>query len=239
MGEVIHMALSAKKYREHLYEYKAHPSDHSWTHDEIESDKDTRSIWVTLGSLFCFLCGEYLLQLAFKHYSSGLLFPMGFFLFWAFYYSYVRPIQAGTSEREPLRSSVFDEMLNPITMLLKQIFRLFGRGATQKKSGQRRTAYVHQETTRPQQIFSSTNHPALPKDILHALQILGLNEQCREWDLIHHRYRELAKKYHPDLNPLEVSTGKKFILFDEAYRKLASVKTRFFVPKSKNSGFME
>ena len=53
----------------------------------------------------------------------------------------------------------------------------------------------------------------------------------RDWGLIQKRYRDLAKKYHPDLNPELTQAGNRFILVDAAYRKLETSKYRFFNSK--------
>ena len=74
---------------------------------------------------------------------------------------------------------------------------------------------------------SSNPPPLLPADVRDALAILGLGE-CRDWHEIHHRYRELAKKYHPDLNGEVTLVGNRFMRVDAAYRKLLGVKSKYF-----------
>lgn len=67
----------------------------------------------------------------------------------------------------------------------------------------------------------------VPQEIEAALLVLGLKD-CREWNVIHKRYRELAKQVHPDLNPDLTAAENRFILYDGAYRKLMAVKDRYF-----------
>lgn len=71
----------------------------------------------------------------------------------------------------------------------------------------------------------------LPDDIQSALIVLGL-KNCRNWGVIHRRYRELAKQVHPDLNPELTAAENRFILYDRAYRKLLAVKKIYFSVKS-------
>jgi DnaJ-class molecular chaperone len=59
---------------------------------------------------------------------------------------------------------------------------------------------------------------------------MGIPE-ARDWATIQKRYRELAKKYHPDLNPELTQAGNRFMLYDAAYRKLEAAKFRYFMPK--------
>lgn len=68
---------------------------------------------------------------------------------------------------------------------------------------------------------------ALPREVENALSLLGL-KGCRDWGVIHKRYRELAKKFHPDLNPDITTAGNRFIIYDGAYRRLNAVKEKYF-----------
>ncbi len=45
------------------------------------------------------------------------------------------------------------------------------------------------------------------EDILWARKVLGLGEEVR-WREVREKYRQLVKKYHPDVNPSPDSTGK-------------------------------
>ena len=82
-----------------------------------------------------------------------------------------------------------------------------------------------------EEITRSFPHPpirplALPKEIPKLSGILGLREGV-DWDTIHRRYRQLAKQFHPDLHPEVTGRGKRFMMYDAAYRKLVTVKTRY------------
>lgn len=67
----------------------------------------------------------------------------------------------------------------------------------------------------------------LPEKILQNLSVLGL-KPTRDWNLIHKRYRELAKQYHPDLNPEVTTRGTRFMIYDAAYRNLLKFKKEYF-----------
>ncbi len=67
----------------------------------------------------------------------------------------------------------------------------------------------------------------LPEKILQNLSVLGL-KPTRDWNTIHKRYRELAKQYHPDLNPDVTTRGTRFMIYDAAYRNLVKYKKEYF-----------
>ncbi len=67
----------------------------------------------------------------------------------------------------------------------------------------------------------------LPEKVLQNLSVLGL-KPTRDWNTIHKRYRELAKQYHPDLNPEVTTRGTRFMIYDSAYRNLLKFKEEYF-----------
>lgn len=67
----------------------------------------------------------------------------------------------------------------------------------------------------------------LPKEIQDSLAILGLREGV-SWDDVHRRYRQLAKQFHPDLHPEVTGAGRRFMMYDSAYRRLVAAKARYF-----------
>ncbi|MFM8270090.1 MAG: J domain-containing protein, partial [Pseudomonadota bacterium] len=83
---------------------------------------------------------------------------------------------------------------------------------------------------------SPVNSNGLPKEIENALSLLGL-KGCRDWNVIHKRYRELAKRFHPDLNPDITSAGNRFMIYDGAYRRLSLVKEKYFLSSTCQSAF--
>lgn len=56
-----------------------------------------------------------------------------------------------------------------------------------------------------------------------ARNILGVPDEA-DMKTIRHAYRELARKYHPDINPNDKSLPERFILITEAYEVLSGVK---------------
>lgn len=216
------MPMNAREYREHLYRQRSHPESYA------KPSRDSFSLLYL--SIVPFLVLEYYCELRFETIPSGLLFPTGFILFWAFYYTYQKP---GVLESKLVSESKWDLFSVPTVLLGTVIWfvkvvvvelielLLWGKVLGKKvKSNPRPVA-------RPSVENPTSQTPELPRDISNALAVLGLRD-CREWTVIHKRYRELAKKYHPDLNSDITSAGNRFMIYDGAYRKLASVKNRYF-----------
>ena len=85
----------------------------------------------------------------------------------------------------------------------------------------------HTRSAQPLSDFPQTG-TGLPRELTNALGIMGIPE-ARDWSVIQKRYRELAKKFHPDLNPDLTQAGNRFMLYDAAYRKLEAAKDRYFI----------
>jgi len=223
------MGLKARHYREELYRLRAHPSHSSYSNSDFVDERDS---FVTVYlSLIPFVMGEYMAELSVVFLPSGLIFPMGFLLFWAFYYTYYKPGFLEDKLTSPVR---WDFAAIPALILgvaiwfvkatlveLTDFFLMRWFVVRKKKVSYERTSY--QKTHRA---FTPKSVP-LPADILIALKVLGLGD-CRDWATIHHRYRELAKKFHPDLNKEITSVGRRFMAVDVAYRKLISVRAKYF-----------
>lgn len=82
------MITNARQYREHLYRLRTHPQPEILQSDFVDQ-RDSFS-WVYL-SLIPFLALEYFAELKISGFPSGLICPVGYFLFWAFYYTYYKP----------------------------------------------------------------------------------------------------------------------------------------------------
>ena len=259
------MAVNARQYREHLYRLRSHPST-VYDFDFV----DQRDSFIPLYlSLLPFLFLEYLAEASYDYLPSGLLFPMGFLLFWAFFYTYYKP---GFLEDRLTLPQKWDLVGIPTVLLgvviwfvkvtvielagffLRNFLGIHPRPKDRTKSDRRKRPRKESTATPPPYEGTGAFHrrpqgraarstegirfnqaprhqkPVLPQDVLMALRTLGLREGV-DWTQIHRRYRELAKLYHPDLNKEITSAGRRFMIYDAAYRKLASVKVRYFPEK--------
>jgi hypothetical protein len=191
-------------------------------------------------SLFLFIGLEYIAELKFDAIPSGLVFPLGFLLFWGFFYTYYKPNfleEKLTGPKEwnliQIPLSVLSFIALVIHIIGEEFLFLFKKEAPKKKKQLEEIRFDEDDyTAKPEAdafIHPPQNPPPsrLPLDIREALQSLGLSEQAT-WTEIHKRYRELAKKLHPDLHPDQTDFGEHFILVDKAYRRLESHKSRYF-----------
>lgn len=230
------MSLKARQYRNYLYQNQSHPENDE---DIFWEDKRDSFLPVVL-TLIPFLVMEYYVELTMGAVPVGLLFPFGYLLFWAFYYTYYKPNALEDHLTEPRK---WDLMQIPILILGLAIWfvkvtvvelgrvmfldRIFKR---KKNTGHAHPGYQpvvirtqqHRQTHQARQYQRpqpSRSIPILPLEVREALRILGLREGS-SWAEIQHRYRELAKRYHPDLNQEITSAGRRFMLYDTAYRRI-------------------
>lgn len=215
------MGLSARQYREAVYKFRTYPPIH-----EVADGRD--SFVTVYFSLVVFLTLEYLAEVAIVVYPAGLIFPMGYLLFWAFYYIYYKP---GCLEETLLVSKKPD--LSVVPQLLIGVLIWFVKVTVVKwtdliflrwlrKRPPARSRFRPANTQRTFRYTHGSGQPpiaALPPEVVEALSVLGLGT-CRDWEQIHHRYRDLAKQYHPDLNPEITEAGRRFVIIDRAYRIL-------------------
>src|SRR5450631_1123192 len=103
------MSANARNYRERLYRSRAHPGV------EDRSDfVDKRDSFLTVyASAIPFLALEYIAERNYEFLPSGLVCPVGYLMFWAFYYTYYRP---GFLE-DRLTSAAPRTLLNPTAIL--------------------------------------------------------------------------------------------------------------------------
>ncbi|MBI4404939.1 MAG: J domain-containing protein [Deltaproteobacteria bacterium] len=212
------MPANARQYREHLYRMRAHPPDGAGFSQA--RPLDFGYFYLCL-SLLPFLVAEYVAEARFSELPGGLIFPVGYFLFWAFFYSYWRPgllnQQLGSGN-----GNLWKLSWTLLLQLFKTILSLFF-----VSSPDRAQVHIVRNAKPATEAPNRNDIPPLPREICQALVLIGL-PNCRDWEMIHHRYRMLAKRYHPDLNCEITSVGNRFIQLDLAYRKLSSVRHLYF-----------
>jgi len=196
------MAIDSRKYREYLHQTRSHP--------EALPTEATANSWKSLGySVPLFIGLEWYFESSFDGMPSGIAFPFGFLLFWALFYTQLKPTTAGNKS--------WGLKINWDWLY-----------ASPKPEPKPRAKSQPKRNPEPSfQQASPSVENALPREIENALGLLGL-KGCRDWKTIHKRYRELAKKFHPDLNPDLTTAGNRFMIYDGAYRRLTQVKDKYF-----------
>ena len=227
--EVTLMPIDSKKYRDYLHQTRSHPETTSLS----STSKNTQHLY---WSVPCFLVLEWFLETRLERLPPGLSFPFGFLLFWAFYYTYLKPGHLESKLQSSDRwenSSVVSVVLEASIWFVKIVFVELSELLLIRWLAKARPSPKHSspKVTRP--VHPPIVSDALPKEIENALSLLGL-KGCRDWNLIHKRYRELAKKFHPDLNPDITVVGNRFIIYDGAYRRLSLVKEKYFKTSAKS-----
>jgi len=229
------MPKNSQHYRAALHRLRAHPSK-----DDLKprpQDQTTESLTPLYLSAIAALVLEYVAERSIHALPTGFVFPATYLLFWAFYYTYVRPgflekNLAGENKWDQL--GIFGVLLGGLiwtvkVFLLEFVEQLLSRWLfTSQKTRPLRERPIITNAQKPiHQPPPAYSSPPLPPDVQSALGILGLRG-CRDFNVIQKRYRELAKKYHPDLNPDITTGGRRFMLYDAAYRKLTIVKEQYF-----------
>lgn len=230
------MRTDARKYRDDMYRLRAHPGS-----DLPEEFYDKRNSFARVYlSILPFLVLEYFVELRFAASVSGLVFPVGFLLYWAFYYTYYRPglleeklANVDTTDWSAIPRLIIGVAIWFVKVTVVELFRLataWLHPAARVVTPEPKPKLVYARVEAPRQAprpQRPAGPPPLPAGVMSDLQVLGMGD-CRDWKQIHHRYRELAKKYHPDLNPEITHTGQRFMRFDAAYKRLAAFKGRYF-----------
>ncbi len=231
---------------------------------DSEEFRDQRDSLLPIGlSLLIFAGLEYFVEVSIESLPGGLVFPVGFLLFWAFYYTYYRPNRL-ESGLKPLSEMSFPNIFGMVFSVAVWFVKvtvvgvfdlLFVRwwkaepqanrpAASPRGKGEDTGSYSYrfEPRAKPQadggyfdsraaareaQTSKPTSEP-LPPELRLALNVLGLESGVPTWDAIHKRYRELAKKFHPDLNQEITRVGNRFIKVDQAYRTLTAGKGKFF-----------
>lgn len=225
------MPMTAREYRDHLYARRTHPHKLSGGATRAESFS---SLYLTLVP---FVVGEYFAELRFATLPSGIVFPLAFVLFWAFYYTYYRP---GVLESQLSGPSKWDLHSIPTVLLgtliwFAKVFVVEFTDFLLSSFLKRKEHVSHPSRKEPLRRVETQQRPAqapqgpppVPREVENALAVLGLKD-CRDWRTIQKRYRELAKQFHPDLNPDITTAGNRFMIYDGAYRRLVTVREKYF-----------
>lgn len=260
-----------REYREHLYRLRQHPPTTGDDDDTFHDDRDNfTKVYLSVVPFFAL---ELALRKSWPVYPHGIVFPVGFLLFWAFYYTYYKPgmLEDRLAERSQWTPGRILVVLAGVTIWfvkatvveLGQLLMLLPRTATSRRHKARKARKAAKRTEererhagrRPPPLPGESTSPgtdpgiaadpqnltrvfvldrdrrpvavAMPRDVLYALTVLGLDVRS-SWDDIHKRYRELAKKYHPDLAQDGTLGGRRFLQVDAAYRRLVEVREKFF-----------
>ncbi len=238
--------MKAAQYRQEVYRLRSHPGTASHQARTVILD-DRDSFSGVYFSLIPFLGLELFAEMSLTSLPGGLVFPTGFFLFWAFYFTYYRPDHLENhlaSRKSWSLAGVPSIVLGALIWLIKMtvvelgevlLFRWWNSQPPTPPSIRYQPVSARVNTAPRARAATATQPPPqpppLPEDVRRALLILGLPE-TRDWNQIHRRYRELAKKFHPDLNPESTTAGTRFMVYDAAYKKLSSNKLHFFTQKA-------
>ena len=219
-----------KDYRDHFHQQRTPEKLPEGFHDRRDS---LTSVYV---SLIPFLIVEYFVEIR-RLLPAGLLFPTMFLLYWSFYYTYYKPgfLENQLSTPEMWNFTAIPTVLLGVCLwflkytvieilhllILRWIIARPAPPLPPPKAVPPSFDEVHwrDEKTHSQTRITDTH----AQELARALSVLGLSGDP-SLEAIHHRYRELAKLFHPDLNPDVTDFGRRFIQIEQAYRKLAKAR---------------
>lgn len=192
-------------------------------------------VWISLPP---FLMMEYFVELSMPRMPSALVFPVGFLLFWAFYFTFYKPNVLEDKLSDPMRWQVSfppSLILGLVLWFIKASFlelrylvleAPFAHLQRLEKSNPAEDK-VARPLQAPEPVVVREQVAKYSPEISAALRILGIESlNVVTWNEIHRRYRFLAKKLHPDLNRTGTQ-GRRFIEVDQAYRQLVRQKNLF------------
>lgn len=216
-----------QSYRDRLHRERAHRDD-SEPHALVDYRDSFSRVYFSSGA---FLAAEYVTETSLSVVPSGLIFPLGFLIFWAVYYTYYKPSFLETQLFFPERwnwNAIPVVILGVAIWFVKASLHDAVRIAKFCFGVRRKPPALAPALTRAGTLAVVSKKMELPPEVKAALEDLGF-EGIVSWELIQHRYRVLAKRYHPDLNPEITRSGNRFMRLDASYRRLASVRHRYFI----------
>jgi hypothetical protein len=162
---------------------------------------------------------------------SALVFPVGFLLFWAFYFTFYKPNVLEEKLSDPLRWQVSfppSLVLGLVLWFIKASFLELRYLVLEAPFSRfQRLEKPKIKVTEEKPVVASAPTAKYSPEITAALRVLGIESlNIVTWNEIHRRYRFLAKKLHPDLNRTGTQ-GRRFIEVDQAYRQLVRQKNLF------------
>jgi hypothetical protein len=183
-------------------------------------------VWISLPP---FLMMEYFVELSMPRMPSALVFPVGFLLFWAFYFTFYKPNVLEEKLSDPLRWQVSfppSLVLGLMLWFIKASF-LELRYLVLEAPFSRLQRLEKPKVAEGKPVVVREPVAKYSPEISSALRVLGIESlNLVTWNEIHRRYRFLAKKLHPDLNRTGTQ-GRRFIEVDQAYRQLVRQKNLF------------
>lgn len=227
------MRLRARDYREQLYRMRSHPRSDEWSfHDQRDS------FAMVYLSVIPFGVAEYVVELNYEVLPGALIFPIGFLLFWAFYYTYYKPgflenrLTAPTQDLTAVPVLLLGVLIWFVKVTFVELSHLvllqWWAGAKPQASVRAKPAPAGAHKAPPRPAAAPKAPPSLlPPDAMDALLVLGLKPGC-SWRDIHRQYRALAKQFHPDLNPDITDFGRRFMKVDTAYHRLEKLRSKHF-----------
>lgn len=111
--------MNRHEYRDYLHKMKEHPK----FLPPPKKDPNNDISWnIINASLILFLIAEFILEKKYPSFPTGILFPVGFLFFWAFFYLFRTQILFFEKRKQPLQTKIIivpDEIPYEVTEALK------------------------------------------------------------------------------------------------------------------------
>lgn len=218
----------AKDFRDHYHRL----TDEEQKEAFLDQRESVTRLYV---SLIPFLFIEYVVHRE-RLLPTGLIFPIAYVLFWSFYYTYYQPsfLESHLSSFQNWNPLAIPAVLLGVciwfvkytviellhVLILRWIFTRPAPEPAPKPKEPPPPPPLDEVHWRHEGTQATRLTDARAQELARALALLGLSGDP-SLEQIHQRYRELAKLFHPDLNPDVTDFGRRFIQIDQAYRLLS------------------